>query len=246
MKIQNATTIVTGGAKGLGLSIAEYLKAKEANVIILDIDKEALDNLSDDFVKYHVDLTNYTDVQTTIDNIVSKYQKIDVLINNAGKIYNEPLINISNPQKIKHSYEAFKNIIDINLNSVFIITSIVAEKMVFKRTMGAIVNISSISAYGNAGQTAYSAAKAAVIGLTKTWAKELGVFKIRTNAIAPGFINTQSTQDALNEEILKHIKQNTPLRKLGNAEDVAGSVLFAIENDFLNGAIIDVNGGITI
>jgi len=246
MDIENRIVVVTGGAKGLGLGIADYLSEKKAKLILIDIDKESLGILPEVYDKYTVDLTNYDAVEKTINEIIQKHGKIDVLVNNAGKIYNEPLVNITNPSKIRHSYESFKNILDINLNSVFIITSIVAEKMVMKRTKGAIVNISSICAYGNAGQTAYSAAKAAVLGMTKTWAKELGIFNIRTNAIAPGFINTQSTNDALSEDILKHIKQNTPLRKLGSEIDIAKSVAFAIENDFLNGAIIDVNGGITI
>ena len=106
--------------------------------------------------------------------------------------------------------------------------------------------MSSISAVGNAGQTAYSAAKAGLIALTKTWSKELGAFGIRSVAIAPGFIDTKSTSFALNDGIKKHILKNTPLKKLGNINDITKSILFAIENDFLNGTVIDVDGGLTI
>ena len=246
MDVNGIIAIVTGGAKGLGLGIAQKLKELEATVIVIDFDKQSLESLDNEYIKYCIDLTNYQSVERSINDIMVQFGKINVLVNNAGKIYNEPLINITKPDQMRHSYESFKSIIDFNLNTVFIISSIVSEKMILKRTKGAIINISSISAYGNAGQTAYSAAKAGVIGLTKTWAKELGVYGIRTNAIAPGFISTQSTEEALSVDIIKHIKKNTPLRKLGNVEDIVKSVLFSIENDFLNGSVIDVNGGINI
>jgi 3-oxoacyl-[acyl-carrier protein] reductase len=118
--------------------------------------------------------------------------------------------------------------------------------MVTRRTKGVIVNISSISACGNEGQTAYSAAKAAVNAMTVTWSKELGRWGIRCNAVAPGFIGTESTRHALSESNLKHVQDSTPLRRLGKAEEVAHAVTALIENDFINGVILDVNGGLTI
>lgn len=246
MNLENSIVVVTGGAKGIGLGISNYLLERKSKVIILDADDKALAILSDNFEKILVDLTDYDSVGKIIDQICQKFGKIDILVNNVGKIYNEPLINITNPQKMRHSYDTFKRIIELNLNTTFLVTTFVAEKMILKRTKGCIINISSICAYGNAGQTAYSAAKAGLLGITKTWAKELGVFSIRTNAIAPGFINTTSTNEALSEDIIKHLKQNTPLRKLGTEIDIAKAVCFAIENDFLNGAIIDVDGGVNI
>ena len=106
--------------------------------------------------------------------------------------------------------------------------------------------ISSISAEGNEGQTAYSAAKAGVNAMTVTWSKELGKFGIRCNAVAPGFIETDSTRKALNESILNHIQFNTPLRQLGQADDVAQAVSSVISNKFINGVVLHVNGGLTI
>lgn len=106
--------------------------------------------------------------------------------------------------------------------------------------------MSSISAVGNAGQSAYSAAKAGVESLTKTWSKELGVFGIRSVGIAPGFIDTESTSHALNESIILHVKKNTPLKKLGKKENISEAILFAIKNDYLSGTIIKINGGLTI
>ena len=120
------------------------------------------------------------------------------------------------------------------------------EHMIKLRTKGVIINISSICACGNEGQTAYSAAKAGVNAMTVTWSKELGRWGIRTNAVAPGFIGTDSTRDALNEVVLKHIQSNTPLRRLGQAEEVAQAVITLIKNDFINGIVLDVNGGLRI
>lgn len=246
MELKDKVAIVTGGAGNLGLSIAKGLLVNDVTVIVLDIDKEKLKQLDRRFIAYDVDITNYQLVQECIDDIINRFSKIDILVNNAGVIYNEPLINIMNPFSMKHSYDTFKKNLEINLNSVFILSSIVAEKMVLKRTKGVIINISSISAKGNAGQTAYSASKAAVEAMTKTWAKELGSFGIRSNAIAPGFINTESTNIALSEKNIKHIVSNTPLKRLGESENIFQSVTYIIENDFVTGTVIEVNGGLTI
>ena len=145
-----------------------------------------------------------------------------------------------------HDYGRFRDSLAVNLDSVFIMTSAAVEQMVTHRTKGVIVNISSISACGNEGQTAYSAAKAAVNAMTVTWSKELGRWGIRCNAVAPGFIQTPSTQNALSETALKHVQSNTPLRRLGRAEEVAQAVAAVIENDFVNGLVMNVNGGLTI
>lgn len=246
MKIKDSVAIVTGGASGLGLGIASDLLDNYAKVVIFDINQAKLDSLNKDFVTYNVDITDYDLVQKAINKVFDKFGKIDILINNAGVIYSEPLINIMNPTNMKHSYEKFKQNLEINLNSVFITSSIVSEKMVLKRTKGLIINMSSISANGNAGQTVYSAAKAGVEAMTKTWSKELGSFGIRSVAIAPGFINTESTNDALNKKTIEHIKSHTPLKKLGEVKNISKSVLYIIENDFINGTVLEIDGGLTI
>lgn len=246
MKIKDSIIIVTGGASGLGLGIALELLNNEAKVIILDVDNEKLTPLNNKFDTYNIDVTNYDLVQDVVHDIVKRHGKVDVLINNAGVIYNEPLINLMNPSNMRHSYDNFKKNININLNSVFIMSSIVIEQMALKRTKGIVINISSISANGNAGQTAYSAAKAGVEAMTKTWAKELGRFGIRNVAISPGFIDTDSTNEALNSQTIKYIKKNTPLNRLGEVVNIAQGVFYAIENDFLNGSILEIDGGLTL
>jgi len=238
--------IVTGGVGDLGMGISRFLLQNGFTVVIFDINQKKLDDIDNKYIKYCVDITDYDSVENIINEIIIKYKSIDVLVNNAGVIYSEPFINIMNPKNMKHSYESFQKNLNINLNSVFIMTSNVVEKMVLKRTKGVIINISSISANGNAGQTAYSAAKGAVNAMTKTWAKELGSFGIRSVAISPGFINTDSTSHALNDKIIKHIKSSTPLKRLGNIDNISDTVLYIINNEFINGTVIEVDGGLTL
>ncbi|MBB3315497.1 3-oxoacyl-[acyl-carrier protein] reductase [Rhizobium sp. BK181] len=246
MKLEGAVSLVTGGSKGLGLAIAHNLQAQGGRVVIADIDTAALNALPDIFDRRILDVTRPDDAKSAAQSLVEAYGRIDVLVNNAGVIYSEPMVNLMNPVGMMHGYDRFRQNLLVNLDSVFIMTSAVVEQMVLRRTKGVVINISSISARGNEGQTAYSAAKAGVNAMTVTWAKELGRFGIRCNAVAPGFVDTSSTRTALNEAIIKHIEAETPLRRLGRAEEIAQAVAAAISNDFLNGAILDVNGGVTI
>ena len=246
MEINGAIALVTGGAQGLGLAISMHLHKLGATVVIADRDAEALAGLTEPFQTQRMDVTRPAEVLTAVASIVERHGRLDILVNNAGVIFSEPFVNIMNPVSMMHDYGRFQDSINVNMNSVFIVTSAVVEQMVRRRTKGVIVNISSISACGNEGQVAYSAAKAGVNAMTVTWSKELGRWGIRCNAIAPGFIDTESTLKALSETSLKHIKANTPLRRLGEAGDVAEAVASVIKNNFMNGAILNVNGGLTI
>lgn len=246
MELEGAVALVTGGAKGLGLAIATYLQERGVTVVVADVDAEALAVLPEKMEGCVLDVTRLDDAKVVVKEIVARHGRIDVLVNNAGVIYSEPMVNIMNPSGMMHDYGRFRKSITANLDSVFIMTSVVVEQMVLHRTKGVIVNISSISASGNEGQVAYSAAKAGVNAMTVTWSKELGKLGIRCNAVAPGFIGTESTHHALNESIVKHILSNTPLRRLGSAIEVAKAVASLIDNDFMNGVVLDVNGGLTI
>jgi len=246
LEIKGTVALVTGGVQGLGLAIASHLSNLGATVIVVDRNQEAISNLALPLHGIQLDVTHPDQVKTVIDDIIKQFGRLDILVNNAGVIFSEPFVNIMNPAGIMHSYKSFRDSMTVNLDSVFIVTSAVVEHMVKNRTKGAIVNISSISAGGNEGQTAYSAAKAGVNALTVTWSKELGRWGIRCNAVAPGFIGTESTLKALNKSILKHIETNTPLKRLGEASEVAQAVAATIQNDFINGAILDVNGGLKI
>lgn len=246
MEIEGALALVTGGAKGLGLVIARHLFENGAKVIVLDVDVDALGSLPHGLLAHTMDVTSITEVKGVIQSLVEEYGSPDILVNNAGMIYSEPLINIMNPAQMAHDYERFRKCLTINLDSVFIVTSAIVEHMVCARRHGVVINVSSISACGNEGQTAYSAAKAGVEAMTVTWAKELGRLGIRSNAIAPGFINTVSTRDSLRECALEHIVSSTPLRRLGEPHDVAFAVSSLIQNDFMNGVILKVDGGLRI
>ena len=246
MEIKGAVALVTGGAQGLGLAIARRLADEGATVVVADRNAEALSTLPQGVEGAAMDVTDSEQVKAVVAGIVERHGRLDILVNNAGVIFSEPFVNIMNPAGIMHDYGRFRASLTVNLDSVFIVTSAVVEQMVKRRTKGAIVNISSISACGNEGQTAYSAAKAGVNAMTVTWSKELGRWGIRSNAVAPGFIGTDSTRHALNETVLKHIQGNTPLRRLGQADEVAQAVIALVENDFINGTILDVNGGLRI
>lgn len=246
MKIDGATAVVTGGARGLGLAIARRLRTSGARVFVFDRDVEALKALPTDIVGLVVDVTKPEQVEGAVSEVAAQTGQIAILVNNAGVIHSESFVNIMAPDNMMHDYMRFRDSLLLNLDSVFIVTSAVVRRMVLGRVKGTVVNISSISACGNQGQVAYSAAKAGVSAMTVTLSKELGRLGIRCNCIAPGFTDTESTRKALSETELCHVKDSTPLRRLGTADEVAHAVAAVVENDFINGAVIRVDGGLRI
>lgn len=247
MKLENKIALVTGGASGLGRTITELLLNSKTMVAVLDNNKKALDDLNDhsNLLKIMCDITNEKMVSKAIEKIKLNFSKIDILINNAGLLYSEPLINMMSVQK-RHSLSNWQKIIDVNLTAPFVVSTYVAELMVIKRVKGIIINISSISARGNAGQTAYSASKAGLEAMTKVWAKELGIFGIRCISIAPGFMNTNSTHNSVTNEVLNHVKEQTPIKKLGSAEDIAQAIIFVIQNEYINAKTLNIDGGLVV
>ena len=246
MKTNGSFALVTGGASGLGLAITQELLGEGAKVAVFDRDVNALKRLPQEVFGFIVDVTQPKMVKKAVNDLVAQHGPVEILINNAGVIFSEPFVNLTNPSELMHDYGRFRDSLTLNMDSVFIMSRAVVEQMVKKRIGGVIVNVSSISANGNEGQVAYSSAKAAVNAMTVTLAKELGRWGIRCNAVAPGFINTESTHLALSSSALKHVEDNTPLRRLGTAVDVAKAVRSLIENDFINGEILRVDGGLRI
>lgn len=243
MKIEGAICFVTGAAGCLGRPIADLLASNGGVVVGADCKSSVL---PPELHPCQVDVTDPASVQSAVKGVMAEWGGIDFLVNCAGRIVSAPFLNIMNPAGMMLPYENFRRDLLINLDSVFIVTAAVVEQMAKKRRKGCIVNISSISARGNEGQTSYAAAKAAVEAMTVTWSRELGRFGIRCNAVAPGFIDTPSTHAALNDVQIKHIVDSTPLRRLGTPQEVAEAVLGLAENDFLNGVVLDVNGGLRI
>lgn len=246
MKLDGAACLVTGAAGGLGRVICETLQQKGAKIIAADckIPEDYAPGAS--FAPLQLDVTDPKQTKSVLAKMWQEHGPVQLLVNCAGRIVSAPFLNIMNPSDMMLSYETFRQDILINLDSVFLVTSAIVEQMAKKRCQGCVINISSISARGNEGQTTYSAAKAAVEAMTVTWARELGRWGIRCNAVAPGFIDTPSTHAALNDAQIKHIMDNTPLRRLGKPDEVAQAVVSLAENDFLTGVILDVNGGLRI
>lgn len=248
MNLKECKVIVTGGVKGLGMAMVRQLLEKGGHVAVIDRDQDGLQTLQNAYPGVHVfecDLTFTERVKETVEKICQTFGNPQVLINNAGLLYSCPLLRIGAQVEL-HSTEMWDKVIATNLSSVFYMTSYVVEKMVTTRTRGVIVNISSVSAGGNAGQSAYSAAKAAVNSLTSVWAKELSPMGIRFVAVAPGYSDTPSTHEALSESSLKQIVKEVPLRRLGKPEEIAQGVIAVIENDFFNGKVVELDGGLTV
>lgn len=250
MSSEEKLIIVTGGCGDLGSSIVRKLIENNYKVAAFDINEQKLKEItaeSSNIIGVQCDITNNEDVAEKVAKLEVDHGKIHGLVNNAGILFSSPLVSFSFQTGIvKHSVEDWKKVIDINLNAVFYMTSAVVECMMKKRTKGTIVNISSISSNGNPGQSAYSATKAALNALTNTWSKELGSMGIRTVGVAPGFINTESTSKAISQEVMNDIKSRVPLKRLGVDDHISSTVLFALENSYLNGTTIEVDGGLTI
>ncbi|MHA2123037.1 MAG: SDR family NAD(P)-dependent oxidoreductase [Promethearchaeota archaeon] len=249
MEINGKTAIVTGGAKGIGLDIVEKLIEKGCRVGVFDIDADLLEKLPQKHKEiscFSCDVSDPKQVEMNVESFYKDFKKIDILINNAGIIYNQPLISIGSDGIIKHDIKEWKRTIDNNLSSVFYVTLNVAEKMIMERTKGIIINISSISAAGNPGQGAYSASKAGINSLTSAWSKELGYLGIRVVSVSPGFTDTESTKKSMKEDVLKGIIKKVPLRRLGTPSEIANAILLIIENDFITGKVFEIDGGLII
>ena len=248
MNLSDVNLLITGAGRGIGNYLAKEILESVNSLTVIDKDQALLDAFPkhERLFSYACDVADPKVVQEIIEKIFNKTPGINVLVNNAGVIHSEPLFNLLAAGDKKHSVENWQKIISVNLGSVFYVTSNVVEQMIARKSKGVIINISSISAQGNIGQSAYSASKAGVEALTKTWSKELGMFKIRCVCIAPGFFDTPSTKENLNEHMLKKWEKSIPLGRLGQLEELLSAVKFLIENDYYNGKIIQLDGGLTI
>lgn len=236
-RLKDKVAIVTGGSQGLGYSMIQRFVEEGAVGISFDIHPP-----QDDTVPFFkTDVTNSEQVAEVVEQVIEKYGKIDILVNNAG-ITQDALVN-------KMSDDQWDKVISVNLSGVFNVTRSVSAAML-EAGKGSIINISSIvGEYGNIGQSNYAATKAGVIGLTYTWAKEFtrkGA-AIRTNAIAPGYINTEM-MSTVPEKILNSMKESNPLKRLGEPIEIANSALFLASDEasFVNGQILGVNGGMRL
>ena len=235
--------LITGASRGIGRDIAKTLSKDSNNMVIANYNKsekeaiELKENLKNEGIDIDIikaDVSKRNEAKEMVQEVLNKYGKIDVLINNAGisqyKLFNDI------------TDEEWDNIINTNLKSAFMVTQEAVRNMINNKE-GCIINISSIWGVSGASmEVAYSTSKAGLIGLTKSLAKELGPSNIRVNAIAPGIINT-GMNNRFSEDELQSIKDEIPLEKIGNTADITKCVKWLIEDSYTTGQVISINGG---
>ena len=252
MRLQNRIALVTGGAAGIGKATAMRFAEEGAKVVIADLNESAgralAATLGPDAAFYRVNVADRNDVQAWIDAVVRRYGRIDVLVNNAGIVRDGMLVKMKEGEIVKQMPEAdFDLVVGINLKGVFNCTQAAAPVMM-RQNGGVILNATSVVGLdGNFGQTNYVATKAGVIGMTKVWARELGRYGIRVNAVAPGFTATEILA-AMPEKVLDGMKARTPLGRLGDPRDIANAYLFLASDEasFVTGETLRVDGGIVV
>jgi 3-oxoacyl-[acyl-carrier protein] reductase len=249
LRLNKKVAIITGAANGIGFATAEKFINEGAIVIVCDINAEqikqavvaleevtSIKNQAEGFV---MNVTDRAGIDAVVESVIKKYGCIDILINNAGITKDARLVNMTEDQ--------FDAVIDVNLKGVFNCTQAVVPHML-KAGKGAIVSASSVvGLYGNFGQTNYAATKFGVIGLTMTWARELGPKGIRVNAVCPGFVET-GILSSMPEDVLKGIKDRSWLRRLGQPEELANVYAFLAsdESSYINGIALEASGGISL
>lgn len=246
MRLANKHLIITGAARGIGFAIATKCVREGATVGVCDLSPEAVDRACAQLeaaggraIPLPADVTDDVAVRQMVRAAHECFGRIDGLVNNAGITKDAQLRNMSDEQ--------WRQVIDVNLTGVFQCTRAVAD-ILCAQGSGAIVSISSVvGLYGNFGQTNYAATKAGVIGMTMTWAKELGRKNVRANAVCPGFINT-SILATIPEQVLARLRAMVPMNRLGEPEEVANAVAFLLSDEasFINGVALEVSGGIAI
>lgn len=253
MDIKNKTVVITGGAQGLGFAMATSMAQQGANLALIDMQQELLSDAQAELSKLGVEVRTYAanvaveaEVEKVFNDIVGDFGGISVLINNAGILRDGLLLKAKEGQIVdKMSLSQFQSVIDVNLTGVFLCGREAAVKMVEAGEGGVIINMSSVARAGNMGQTNYSAAKSGVVAMTTSWAKELGRYGIRVGAIAPGVIRTKMT-DAMKPEAKERLVKMKPVGRLGEAEEIAHTAKYIIENDFFTGRVVEIDGGIRL
>lgn len=243
--LQNKVAIVTGGANGLGKATAFKFSEQGAKVVIVDVNQEAGDKVVSEitdnggvasFAK--TDISKSVEVSKMVDGVVAEFGGVDILINNAGIL--------ADAQLIKMTEEQWDRVININLKGIFLVGQAVAKVMKEKGNGGVIINTSSVvGLYGNFGQSNYVASKAGVIGMTKTWARELGKAGIRVNAVAPGFMKTEILKD-MPQKVIDFMVEKTLLKRMGEPEDIANAFLYLSSDmgKYVTGTVLSVDGGV--
>lgn len=240
--------LVTGVSGDIGSRLAAHFLDRGHRVLGLDAAPEgpAACRGRDAFRFVRVDLTDAAATAAAIDAFVAEHGPLRIVLNNVGLIHNAPVLSFVDGAMVPHDPAAWDKVLAVTLSAAFYVTTACARHMAQAGGGGVVINISSISANGNPGQSAYSAAKGGVNSLTVAQAKELGPLGIRVAAIAPGFIDTSSTLRAMGEDALKKLKRTIPLRRLGTVEELVHAAQFIVENGYVTGTVLELDGGLTI
>ena len=246
MRLTDKVSIITGAGQGIGRATALKFATEGAKVAVCDINATAVEDtvhaireVGGEAAGYVVDVTDKDSIARMVAGVMAKWGRIDTLVNNAGIV--------QDAQFKKMTDEQFERVIDVNLKGVYHCTKAVVDIML-EQNSGVILNASSIvGLYGNFGQTNYAATKFGVIGMVKTWARELGRKGIRANAICPGFIETPILS-SIPDKVIRMMEEKVPLGRLGKPEEIANTYawLASDEASYINGAVIEVSGGVTI
>ncbi len=247
--LENKTVLITGGSRGIGAGIVREAVREGANVIFTYLNSEAealalAEEIASQYPKQRCearqcDVADTRAMQALVQNLVEQFGKVDGLVNNAGISRDGILARMSREQ--------WDSVIDTNLSSMFTATQPLVLQMV-KQRGGSIVNISSVvGVYGNAGQTNYAAAKAGIIGFSKSLSAEIAPYNVRVNVVAPGYIRTDMIA-MLDQDTVDYVRSRISVRRLGTVEDVAPLVCFLLSDKtcYITGQVIQVDGGITL
>jgi len=242
--LRNRTAFITGASRGIGRAIAEKFAQNGANLILnatklenLKSIEEIIKNFNIDYLLVEGDISKESDVKRMVDEAFKKFSNIDILVNNAGITKDNLIFRIKE--------EDWDKVLDINLKGAFLMCKAIARKMI-KKKYGKIINITSVvGQMGNQGQANYVSSKAGLIGLTKALAREFASRNINVNAIAPGFIESEMTDNA-ESKILEQIRESIPLGRIGKTDEIADAALFLASSmsDYITGHILNVNGGL--
>jgi len=253
MDIGNKTVVVTGAGRGIGRAIALKLARHGADIALFDLNANDLEETSALCAAqsvqargYRVNVADEGEVSAAITRVVADFGRLDGLVNNAGIARDGLLVKVKDGAVVgRMTMDQWNAVIGVNLSGVFLCAREAAAHMIELGNGGVIVNISSISRTGNAGQSNYSAAKAGVESMGVVWAKELARYGIRVGSIAPGFTHTEILS-SMRPEVLDRLTAPVPLKRLGQPEEIAHAVLFIFENDFFTGRCLDVDGGLRL
>ena len=251
MDLKDKVVVITGGAGGLGFAMAQNFAEAGAKLALIDVDQEKLERACADLGTatvqgYALDITDEEDVVAGFQYILEDFGQVNVLVNCAGILRDGMLLKAKEGKVTdRMSLAHFQSVINVNLTGSFLCGREAAAAMIESQQQGVIINISSIARAGNMGQTNYAASKAAVVAMSTGWAKELARFGIRSAAVAPGVIETEMTA-SMKPEALERLEHMVPVRRLGQAQEIASTVQFIVENDYVNGRVFEIDGGLRL